>query len=154
MIGPAGPVFSKVPGIKLRGLESSFVYIESRDLTIMLLSNWENREHRKNFSNVDGVLANHNKVQDTLANLKSTNYGIYSNKRRPRISITKHIDRSSQVVHFKPRLFGLNSIRNRSSGYGMKIAAKQSRWEFTQREHKQRSYLHLPSSISRWHRCL
>ena len=37
-----------------------------------LLSNSENREHLKNFRNVDCVLASHNKVQDTLANLKST----------------------------------------------------------------------------------
>ena len=29
-----------------------------------LLSNSENREHLKNFRNVDCVLANHNKVQD------------------------------------------------------------------------------------------
>ena len=33
----------------------------------------ENREHLKNFRNVDCVLANHNKVQDTQANLKTTN---------------------------------------------------------------------------------
>ena len=38
-----------------------------------LLSNSENREHLKNFRNVDCVLANHNKVQDTQANLKTTN---------------------------------------------------------------------------------
>ena len=37
----------------------------------VLLSNSENREHLKNFTNVDCVLANHNKVQDTQANLKS-----------------------------------------------------------------------------------
>ena len=37
------------------------------------LSNSENREHLKNFRNVDFVLANHNKVQDMLANLKTTN---------------------------------------------------------------------------------
>ena len=35
----------------------------------MLLSN----EHLKNFRNVDCVLANHNKVQDRQANLKTTN---------------------------------------------------------------------------------
>ena len=40
---------------------------------IILLSNSENREHLKNFRNVDCVLANHNKVQDTQANLKTTN---------------------------------------------------------------------------------
>ena len=33
----------------------------------------ENREHLKNFGNVDCVLANHNKVQDTQANLRTTN---------------------------------------------------------------------------------
>ena len=32
-----------------------------------------NREHLKNFRNVDCVLANHNKVQDTQANLRTTN---------------------------------------------------------------------------------
>ena len=42
-------------------------------LTLLLLSNSENREHLKNFRNVDCVLANHNKVQDTQANLKTTN---------------------------------------------------------------------------------
>ena len=39
----------------------------------VLLSNSENREHLKNFRNVDCVLANHNKVQDTQVNLKTTN---------------------------------------------------------------------------------
>ena len=38
-----------------------------------LLSNSENREHLKNFRNVDCVLANHNKAQDTQANLTTTN---------------------------------------------------------------------------------
>ena len=38
-----------------------------------LLSNSENREHLKIFSEVDCVLANHNKVQDTQENLKTTN---------------------------------------------------------------------------------
>ena len=33
----------------------------------------ENREHLKIFRNVDCVLANYNKVQDTKANLKTTN---------------------------------------------------------------------------------
>ena len=37
----------------------------------LLLSNSENREQLKNFRNVDCVLANHNKVQDTRANLKN-----------------------------------------------------------------------------------
>ena len=32
-----------------------------------------NREHLKNFRNVDCVLANQNKVQDTQANLKIRN---------------------------------------------------------------------------------
>ena len=40
---------------------------------IALLSNSENREHLKNFMNVDCVLASHNKVQDTQAKLKTTN---------------------------------------------------------------------------------
>ena len=38
-----------------------------------LLSNSENREHLKNFRNVDCVLAYYNKVQDTQANFKTTN---------------------------------------------------------------------------------
>ena len=38
-----------------------------------LLSNSENGEHLKNFRNVDCLLANHNEVQDTQANLKTTN---------------------------------------------------------------------------------
>jgi len=38
-------------------------------MKIQLLSNSENREHLKHFTNVDCVLANHNKVQDTQANL-------------------------------------------------------------------------------------
>ena len=42
-------------------------------IILHLLSNWGNREHLKNFRNVDCVLANHNKVQDTQANLKTTN---------------------------------------------------------------------------------
>ena len=40
---------------------------------VRLLSNSENREHPKNFRNVDCVLANFNKVQDMQANLKTTN---------------------------------------------------------------------------------
>ena len=36
-------------------------------------SNSEKRGHLKNFRNVDCVLANHNKVQDMQANLKTTN---------------------------------------------------------------------------------
>ena len=39
----------------------------------MVLSNSENREHLKNLGNVDCVLANHNKVQDTQTKLKTTN---------------------------------------------------------------------------------
>ena len=35
-----------------------------------LLSNSENHEQLKNFRNIDCALANHNKVQDTQANLK------------------------------------------------------------------------------------
>ena len=43
-----------------------------------LLSNSENHEQLKNFRNVDCVLANHNKVQDTQANLKpQINYRCY-----------------------------------------------------------------------------
>ena len=38
-----------------------------------LLSKLENREHLNNFRNVDGVLTNHNKVQDSYAKLKTTN---------------------------------------------------------------------------------
>jgi len=38
----------------------------------LLLSNSENREHLENFRNVDCVLANHSKVQDTQANLTVT----------------------------------------------------------------------------------
>ena len=38
-----------------------------------LLSNSENQEHLKNFRNVDCVVANHTKVQDMQANLKTTN---------------------------------------------------------------------------------
>ena len=38
-----------------------------------LLSNSENREHLKNFRNVDCVLANYNKVQDTQAYPTTTN---------------------------------------------------------------------------------
>ena len=52
------------------------IYDISSELTVMLkglLSNSENREHLKNFRNVDCVLANHNKVQDMWANLETTN---------------------------------------------------------------------------------
>ena len=38
-----------------------------------LLSNYENREHLKNFRNVDCLLANYSNVQDTQANYKTTN---------------------------------------------------------------------------------
>ena len=44
-----------------------------RCLTALLLSNSENREHLKIFRNVDCVLANHSKVEDTRANFKTTN---------------------------------------------------------------------------------
>ena len=43
---------------------SPFVFIYN----ILLLSNSEDREHLKNFRNVDCVLANHKKVQDKRAN--------------------------------------------------------------------------------------
>ena len=39
----------------------------------LLQSNSQNREHLKNFRNIDCVLANHNKGQDRQANLKTTN---------------------------------------------------------------------------------
>lgn len=39
----------------------------------LLPSNSENCEHLKIFRKVDCVLANHNKVQNTRANLKATN---------------------------------------------------------------------------------
>ena len=38
-----------------------------------LLSDSENCEHLKNFRNVDCVMANHSKVHDMQANLKTTN---------------------------------------------------------------------------------
>ena len=44
-----------------------------RCLAALLLSNTENRKHLKNCRNADCVLANHNKVQDKRANLKTTN---------------------------------------------------------------------------------
>ena len=43
------------------------------DCTQELLSFSGNHEHLKNFRTVDCVLANYNKVQDTQANLKTTN---------------------------------------------------------------------------------
>ena len=49
--------------------KSLFIYF----FFLHLLSNSENREHLKNFRNVDCVLANHNKAQDTQANLTTTN---------------------------------------------------------------------------------
>ena len=47
---------------------SPFVFIYN----ILLPSNSEDREHLKNSRNVDCVQTNHNKVQDTQANLKTT----------------------------------------------------------------------------------
>ena len=44
-----------------------------RSSFLLLLSNSQNREHLKNFRNVDCVLANHSKVQHRQANLKTTN---------------------------------------------------------------------------------
>ena len=44
----------------------------SRTLPV-LLWNSENREHMTNFRNVDCVVTNHNNVQDTRANFKTTN---------------------------------------------------------------------------------
>ena len=38
------------------------------------LSNSENHDHLKHLRNIDCVLANHIKVQDTQANLKTTNF--------------------------------------------------------------------------------
>ena len=49
------------------------VKLKSKIFIVELLSNSENREHLKIFRNVDCVLANHNKVQDMRANLKTTN---------------------------------------------------------------------------------
>ena len=43
------------------------------DCTQELLSFSGNHEHLKNVRTVDCVLANYNKVQDTQANLKTTN---------------------------------------------------------------------------------
>ena len=43
------------------------------DCTQELLSFSGNHEHLKHFRTVDCVLANYNKVQDTQANLKTTN---------------------------------------------------------------------------------
>jgi len=62
----------------------------------MLLSISENREHLKNFRNVDCVLANRNKVRDTQANLKpQINYrvavcGLVISRRICRNTITFH----------------------------------------------------------------
>ena len=49
----------------------SFVTSALSKCSFLSLSNSENHEHLKNFRNVDCVLANHNKVQDTRANLKN-----------------------------------------------------------------------------------
>ena len=67
-----------IHGKKQRILEmnlvtSGAIHCVDRCLTALLLSNSENREHLKIFRNVDCVLANHSKVQDTRANLKTTN---------------------------------------------------------------------------------
>ena len=40
-----------------------------REFSIILLSNWENREHVKIFRNVDCLVTNRHEVQDTWANL-------------------------------------------------------------------------------------
>ena len=58
-------------------LQSKFIYLATLFpfvfiYNILLLSNSEDREHLKNFRNVDCVLANLNKVQDKQANLKTT----------------------------------------------------------------------------------
>ena len=47
-----------------------FVLLSYGLLSVLLLSNSENHKHLKNFRNVDCVLANYNKVQDTQANHK------------------------------------------------------------------------------------
>ena len=54
------------------------MYGVSLILSIFLLSNSENREHLKILRNVDCVLENHNKVQDTRANLKTTIKGLFT----------------------------------------------------------------------------
>ena len=73
----------KSPG-QAKKVESQFKNSFNRDISIsniftsqtrlkILLSNSENCEHLKTFRNVDCVLANWTKVQDTQANLKTTN---------------------------------------------------------------------------------
>ena len=47
-----------------------FVLLSYELLSVLLLSNSENHKHLKNFRNVDCVLANYNKVQDTQENYK------------------------------------------------------------------------------------
>ena len=47
-----------------------FVLLSYGLLSVLLLSNSENHKHLKNFRNVDCVLANYNKVQDTQENYK------------------------------------------------------------------------------------
>ena len=60
---------------KLAWLNRAFIQVKILNSFIcnLLLSNSEHHEHLENFRNVDCVLANYNKVQDTQANLKTTN---------------------------------------------------------------------------------
>ena len=55
------------------GKISNTVYEVVVNSFFFLLSNSENREHLENFRNIDCVLANHSKVQDTQADLKAKN---------------------------------------------------------------------------------
>ena len=68
-------VFFFSVGIKAGGFEFGCVgcCLAVNESNCLLLSNSKNRERLKNFRNVDCVMANHNKVQDKQANLKTTN---------------------------------------------------------------------------------
>ena len=48
-------------------------FFKTQNWMLYLLSNSEKRENLKNFRNIDCVLANYIKVQDTQANLTATN---------------------------------------------------------------------------------
>ena len=61
-----------VKGLKKNGQIDMYDFPVT-DCTQELLSFSGNHEHLKNFRTVDCVLANYNKVQDTQANLKTTN---------------------------------------------------------------------------------
>ena len=67
-------IFTPIPLIVfVNGKLLWFCEIILLSLVRLFMSNSENRKHLKNFRNVDWVLANCNKVQDTQANLKTTN---------------------------------------------------------------------------------